>query len=198
MAGATLIDTVVSLVEPILADLGLELYDCDFAGGTLKVTIDTPAGQDKGVDLEKLSLVTRLLGRELDHGDVVTQRYTLEVTSPGLERTLRTPAHFRREVGKDVNVRLRTDIDGRRRLNGVLVSATDTTATIRLLDDVAGGPVDVTVSIADIEKARTVFVWASAPKPGSPASRASKSRGSGRSGSSNQNATVQPAEVSAL
>ena len=198
MAGATLIDTVVSLVEPILVDLGLELYDCDFAGGTLKVTLDTPAGQDKGVDLEQLALVTRLLGRELDHGDIVTQRYTLEVTSPGLERTLRTPAHFSREIGKDVNVRLRSDIDGRRRLNGTLVAATNTTATIRLLEDLAIGPIDVTVSIADIEKARTVFVWAPTPKPGTPESRASKSRSSGRSGSSNPNASVQPAEVSAL
>lgn len=198
MAGATLIDTVVSLVEPILADLGLELYDCDFAGGTLKVTVDTPTGQDKGVDLEQLALVTRLLGRELDHGDVVTQRYTLEVTSPGLERTLRTPAHFRREIGKDVNVRLRTDIDGRRRLNGTLVAATDSTATVRLLDDAVNGPVDVTVSIADIEKARTVFVWAPTPKPGSPASRTAKSKRAARGGSSHPNASVQPAEVSAV
>ena len=196
---SNVVDTVTSMVAPILSDLSLELYDLEFAGGILRVTIDTPAGGPAGVDIDQISLVTRLLGRELDHNEnAVPGRFTLEVTSPGLERTLRTPAHFSREIGKDVNVRLRSDIDGRRRLNGTLVAATDITATIRLLEDLAIGPIDVTVSIADIEKARTVFVWAPTPKPGTPESRASKSRSSGRSGSSNPNASVQPAEVSAL
>lgn len=159
--------SVSALVEPILADLGLELYDLEFAGGILRVTIDTPPGQPAGVDIDQIALVNRSLGRALDHDDVVPGRYTLEVTSPGLERTLRTPAHFSREVGKSVNVRLVAAIDGRRRLNGVLVAAGESDATIRLDD----GGETVTIPLSAIEKAKTVFVWETQPKPNSPEAR---------------------------
>jgi ribosome maturation factor RimP len=158
----TVIAAVTALVEPILADLGLELYDLEFAGGTLRVTIDTPPGGPAGVDIDTIALVNRTVGRALDHDDVVPGRYVLEVTSPGLERNLRTPAHFRRETGKTVNVRLVSVLDGRRRLTGLLEGAADDAFTVRLDD----GPV-VEVPYSLVDKARTVFVWESQPKPGS-------------------------------
>ena len=107
MSDQTTLDRVRTLVLPIVADLHLDLYDLEFRGGTLRVTIDTPPGSPGGVDLEQIALVTRLVSRDLDHHDPVPGHYTLEVTSPGLERSLRTPVHFQREVGKTVNVRLR-------------------------------------------------------------------------------------------
>ena len=165
-------DRVTALVDPILADLSLELYDVDFAGGVLRVTIDTPPGSPAGVDIDKISLVSRLLGRELDHDEtVVPGRFTLEVSSPGLERTLRTPAHFAREVGKQVSMRLREQVEGRRRVAGVLVGCGDT--GVRLRED--EGP-EIEVPFAAIEKARTVFVWESNPKPGSPDALRAKAR----------------------
>lgn len=165
---SNVIDTVSAMLAPILGDLSLELYDLEFAGGILRVTIDTPTGGPAGVDIDQISLVTRLLGRELDHNEnAVPGRFTLEVTSPGLERTLRTPHHFAREVGKEVTIRLSTDLDGRRRLAGLLVAASDTTASVRLTD--SGTTVEVPLSIVD--KAKTVFVWESQPKPNSKAAR---------------------------
>jgi len=165
---SNVIDTVTSMLAPILTDLSLELYDLEFAGGILRVTIDTPAGGPAGVDIDQISLVTRLLGRELDHNeDAVPGRFTLEVTSPGLERTLRTPHHFAREVGKDVTIRLSTEVDGRRRVAGLLVGATDTTASVRLSEN--GDTVEIPLSVVD--KAKTVFVWESQPKPNSKAAR---------------------------
>lgn len=167
----SVVEAVTAMVVPILADLSLELYDLEFAGGILKVTIDTPAGGPAGVDIDQISLVNRLLGRELDHNeDVVPGRYTLEVTSPGLERTLRTPAHFAREVGKTVNVRLVSEIDGRRRLTGELVAATGHSASVRLSD--SGETVEFPLS--SLDKARTVFVWESQPKPNSKEARDAK------------------------
>lgn len=165
---SNVIDTVTSMLAPILTDLSLELYDLEFAGGILRVTIDTPAGGPAGVDIDQISLVTRLLGRELDHNEnAVPGRFTLEVTSPGLERTLRTPHHFAREVGKDVTIRLSTEVDGRRRVAGLLVGASDTTASVRLSD--SGDTVEIPLSVVD--KAKTVFVWESQPKPNSKAAR---------------------------
>lgn len=161
-------DTVSTMVAPILVDLGLELYDLEFAGGVLRVTIDTPAGSAGGVDIDQISLVTRLLGRELDHDEnAVPGRFTLEVTSPGLERTLRTPAHFAREIGKPISVRFTAERDGKRRVAGLLVAATDADATIRL--DETGEQYQF--PIAAVEKAKTVFVWESQPKPNSPEAR---------------------------
>jgi len=165
---SNVIDRVTGMVTPILSDLGLELYDLDFAGGVLKVTIDTPPGGPSGVDIDQIALVTRLLGRELDHDEnAVPGRFTLEVSSPGLERTLRTPAHFARETGKEVNVRLREQLDGRRRVNGVLVGATGSAAVVRTEDGT-----EVEIPLAIIDKARTVFVWETNPKPNAPEARA--------------------------
>jgi ribosome maturation factor RimP len=159
---------VERLIAPIVSDLHLELYDLEFRGGTLRVTVDRPAGTEEGLDLEAIALVSRLIGRELDHDDPMAGHYTLEVSSPGLERTLRTPAHFRRAIGQTVALRLRDIVtpDGERserRLQGTLVAADEVAVTIRL-DDVA--KTERVVPYEKIDRAKTVFVWGPAPKPG--------------------------------
>ena len=170
------IDRVRSLVAPIAADLDLDLYDVEQRGGTLRVTLDTPPGSPGGVNLDKLALATRLVSRELDHDDPVPGRYTLEVTSPGVERNLRLPAHFQREIGKTVNIRLADVGSDQRRLEGVLVAADDTSATLQIDDPDTGGPVERNVAYTDIDKARTVFVWGPTPKPGGPKTKARPSK----------------------
>jgi ribosome maturation factor RimP len=91
-------------------------------------------------------------------------RYTLEVTSPGLERTLRTPKHFQREIGKTANIRLVAPVDGTRRVQGVIVAADDSRVTVRSEDAELK---ETVVDYSSIEKAKTVFQWGPAPKPGS-------------------------------
>ena len=172
--GETTVQKVRALVAPLLADLKLDLYDIEFRGGTLRITIDTPPGSTAGVDLDTIALATRLVSRELDHEDPLPGRYTLEVTSPGVERTLRTPAHFRREIGKTVNVRLVDVGHAERRVEGVLVAADDTTATVQVADPETGAPADRTIPYDHIDRARTVFVWGPAPKPGGPKQPRSK------------------------
>lgn len=191
---SSVVQAVTSMVAPILADLSLELYDLEFNGGILRVTIDTPAGQQAGVDIDQISLVTRQLGRELEHNeDVVPGRYTLEVTSPGLERTLRTPHHFQREVGKNVNIRLVTEHEGRRRIAGTLMSASESSASVRLSD--TGETVDVPLHL--IEKAKTVFVWESQPKPNSKEARDAKRSLKNSESSSTNTASADQEEVNA-
>jgi ribosome maturation factor RimP len=169
MSDTPMIQRVRELVHPIASDLDLDVYDVEQRGGTLRVTLDTRPGASGSVDLEQLSLATRLISRELDHADPVPGRYTLEVTSPGVERSLRTPAHFQREIGKTVSVRLANVEAEQRRLEGVLVAADERTATIRV--DESGEAVDHVVAIDSIDRARTVFVWGPQPKPGKPGSR---------------------------
>ena len=96
MSDTSTLKKVERLIVPIVSDLQLDLYDLEFRGGTLRVTIDRPAGVEEGLDMEAIALASRLIGRELDHDDPMGGHYTLEVTSPGLERSLRTAAHFQR------------------------------------------------------------------------------------------------------
>jgi ribosome maturation factor RimP len=154
------------LVAPIASDLGLDLYDVEQRGDTLRVTLDTPPGSASGVDLDTLALATRLVSRDLDHDDPLPGHYTLEVTSPGVERSLRTPAHFQRELGKTLNVRLADVGNEQRRLEGVLVAADDSSATIQVADPDTGAPVTRVVAYDQIDRAKTVFVWGPQPKPG--------------------------------
>jgi ribosome maturation factor RimP len=153
------LERVRELIAPIVADLKLDLYDLEFRGGTLRVTLDTPPGGERGVSIDEISLASRLIGRDLDHHDPVPGHYTLEVTSPGLERTLRTPAHFQREMGKTVNIRLRDVVNGERRIQGVLVSADERGATLRLESPPPDSADERTVTYDQIDRARTVFVW---------------------------------------
>ena len=179
MSDTPVIQRVRGIVESITSDLELDLYDLEQRGNVLRVTIDTPPGSEAGVDMNQIALATRLISREMDHQDPIPGKYTLEVTSPGVERTLRLPWHFQREIGKTVNVRLADTSAQQRRFEGVLVAADETTATVQVVDGTE--LVERVIEIAAIDRARTVFVWGPTPKPGgkgsakkSSASKASK------------------------
>jgi ribosome maturation factor RimP len=142
-------------LRPMLSSLGLELYDVEFSGGTLNVVVNRPGG----VDLEALTKANRTISEWLDANDPIAGRFTLDVSSPGLERRLRTPAHFASAVGELVTLRELRNGESTRRLEGTLTSVDETTLTI---DDNELGA--VTVALDAIERARTVFAWG-ATKP---------------------------------
>ena len=159
--GESVIVTRISeLVTPIVSDLGLDLYDLEFVSGVVRVVVDTKPGtlgengRPAGIDLEKIGLLTRLISKEFDHAEPVPGRYTLEVTSPGLERNLRLPRHYVREVNKEVSVRLTAPLEtgGERRIQGVLVGADEREITVRNASDV-----EIKIKYATIDRARTVF-----------------------------------------
>lgn len=191
------VDRVTSLVAPIVTDLGLDLYDIEYTGGIVRIVVDTLPGGPTGVSLENIALITRLVSREFDHSDPVPGRYTLEVTSPGLERSLRLPRHFAREVGKTIAVRLSTALDGQRRIQGDLVSATDDTIVIRLADNAL---TEVSIPLSIVDRAKTVFQWGPTPKPGSTgvASKSKKSTSRPINEMSDEDDTDTEMEVDAL
>ncbi|HUF97691.1 MAG TPA: hypothetical protein VMM60_06135 [Ilumatobacter sp.] len=166
MADSPALKRVRKIVEPIASDLALHLYDIEQRGGTLRITLDTLPGSPGSVDLAQLALATRLISREFDHDDPMPGKYTLEVSSPGVERNLRLPEHFRREIGKLITVRLANVEATERRLEGELIAADDSTITLRIAATKKSPEVDRVVDIAGIDRAKTVFVWGTAPKPG--------------------------------
>ncbi|MEJ7584534.1 MAG: ribosome maturation factor RimP [Acidimicrobiales bacterium] len=153
-------DRVRDIVAPLLVDSAVELVDVEHLGGILRVTIDRPGG----VDLEVVARVTRSVSRALDEADPLPGRYTLEVSSPGLERRLRTPAHFKLAIGASVVVKTTAEVEGDRRLQGVLVAADDEGITVRDESSLE----ERHLRHDAIEGARTVFAWGPAPKPGAP------------------------------
>ncbi|MCB0998657.1 MAG: ribosome maturation factor RimP [Acidimicrobiales bacterium] len=185
------VERVTRMVAPLVADLKLDLYDLEYRGGVLRITVDTPPGSTGGVDLDTIALLTRMIGRDFDHDDPMPGHYTLEVTSPGLERTLRVPAHWQREIGKTVNVRLRDVAAGDRRVQGTLIAATDTEATIRLDDAPAGAELaERVIPYAQVDRAKTVFVWGAAPKPGKgPSAKKSGAKPGAKQGAATAGAT---------
>ena len=191
------VDRVTSLVAPIVTDLGLDLYDIEYTGGIVRIVVDTQPGGPTGVSLENIALITRLVSREFDHSDPIPGRYTLEVTSPGLERTLRLPRHFVREVGKTIAVRLSSALDGQRRIQGDLVSASEDTIVVRLTDNAL---TEVTIPLSIVERAKTVFQWGPTPKPGSTgaATKSKKSTSRPTNEASDDDDTDTEMEVDAL
>ncbi len=161
----TTAERVHILVEPLLAEFGIEVVDLEVGGGVVRLTVDrpdAPRGPDGGspVDMAAIALATRTVSRALDEADPIDGAYTLEVSSPGLERTLRTPAHFARAIGAVIAVKTKAHTEGDRRVKGRLLAADAETVTVEI------DGTERVVRIDDIEKARTVFEWGPGPKPG--------------------------------
>ena len=153
----TQLTDIRGLVEPYLADEHLELDDLELSGHgrgrVLRVIVD-----GDGVDLGRLSELSRGLARLLDDAPSLQDPYQLEVSSPGLERKLRRPSHFQKSVGREVVVKVRTDHT--RTVRGRLTDAGDSTFTVESDDEA------VSIGYDDVITAKTVFRWEKAPKPG--------------------------------
>jgi ribosome maturation factor RimP len=121
--GTMLRDALVALLKPVVESLGVELWELEYSAGRgnalLRVYIDSP----EGISLDDCERVSRAVSEVLDAEDPVPGHYTLEVSSPGLERPLRTAAQFARYLGETVFVELTEPLAGRRRFKGALLAA---------------------------------------------------------------------------
>src|ERR1700689_304652 len=118
----TLRERLLALIEPVVADLGCELVDVDLNPGLVRIFVDRAAG----VRVEDCERVSREVSALLDVEDPIPTAYTLEVSSPGFDRVLRTRAHFDRFIGARVWVELKVPREGgRRRYTGRLAAVED-------------------------------------------------------------------------
>jgi ribosome maturation factor RimP len=147
-----------ALVRPVVEAAGLDLWDVSFhrEGGrpVLRVAVTRPGG----VDLDTISQTSERLSRRLDLEDFGPARYELEVTSPGLERALREPRHFRASVGERVRVKTFEPVEGSKVHRGALVSADAEAITIAT----DGG--ELRVPYGNVASARTIFEWGPAAR----------------------------------
>ncbi len=138
----------------------IELDDLEVLGGggrrIVRVTVDHP----DGVDLDTIGDLTRGISRLLDEHTSFSDPYTLEVSSPGLERKLRRPQHFQKSIGRPVTVKTRSEVDGQRRHDGTLVAADERSFTITV------GDTRRVIDYGDVTSGRTVYEWKAPTKPG--------------------------------
>jgi len=115
-------DTLAAMLRPLVDGLGYELWELEYSpgrgNGLLRLYIDAAAG----ITVDDCEIVSRAVGEWLDAEDPVPGHYTLEVSSPGIERPLRTAAQFARYVGEQVLVELAQPLEGRRRFKGTLAA----------------------------------------------------------------------------
>jgi ribosome maturation factor RimP len=152
------VDTIVRVLAPAVTDLGLDLYDVDVTGSGRARILRVMVDREGGVDLEAIAAATQAVSPLLDAPPldaVIPGPYALEVSSPGLERPLRTPAHFARAVGETVSVKTRaSDTHGPRRERGVVTAADDAGFDLTLDDATVQR-----VAYENLTQAHTVFEW---------------------------------------
>lgn len=157
-------DAIRELVEPALSSSDLELWDVEITHDTVRVLVDRAGG----IDLDTLAATAGgVVSPILDEHPELTPAGTfqLEVSSPGVERTLRRVDQFSRYVGSEVSVKTSVAVCGARRHQGTLLSADARAISIAPNDQPAGSVLEI--PLGQVERARTVLVWGPSPKPSS-------------------------------
>ena len=135
-------DQLIQLLQPVVERLGYELWELEYAGrGVLRLYIDT-RDSTTSITLEDCERVSRQVSQVLDEADPITGEYTLEVSSPGLDRVLRTRAHFARFAGEQVRIEMQVAVNGRKRFSGRLQQVGKEDLTLEMEGGTVSLPID--------------------------------------------------------
>jgi ribosome maturation factor RimP len=130
--GKKVTEITEELVKPIVDEMQLELVDVEFVkegkNWYLRVFVD----KENGIDIEECGNVSEKLSEKLDEVEPITEPYFLEVSSPGVERPLKTKEAFTKNIGKNVYMKLYQSIDGEKEFEGTLTSFDDDVAIIEV------------------------------------------------------------------
>lgn len=147
---------VMALAAPKAAGLDVELVDVEVKGSRGSRVVRLVADAEDGLDVDRIAALSREVGDALDAEDLIAGTYTLEVTSPGVDRPLRSARDLRRNVGRDVRViRTRAAIDRGEKgeVVGTLSAVDDDELTLEVRGDA------LVVAIDDVDHAKVVLPW---------------------------------------
>jgi len=148
--GALSVQKLNELIQPLVEDLGYEFVGLDYYNNPKNAVLRIYIDSEQGVDVEDCALVSRETAALLDVKDPIKSQYNLEVSSPGLDRPLFTPAHFEEFTGQEAKINLFGPQEGRRKFQGPIVGICDEGVII----DQDGS--QVTLNFDNIVKARLV------------------------------------------
>lgn len=144
---------VANMIKPMLDEHGFELVDVEYVkeGGNrfLRIIVDKPGG----IDIEDCGKISEFASRQLDVLDPIQEAYFLEVTSPGAERPLKSPADFAKAVGSNVYITTYEPVNGFKEFEGVLQSYDEQQAVV------AAGKKSYTIPCDKIAGARLAVVF---------------------------------------
>ena len=144
-------ETVREAISPIISELGYDIWDVTYqkvgADYHLEVTIDSP----NGINIEDCEKVHRAIDPILDECDPIEGFYYLDVSSPGIERELRTEAHIQSQIGVKAEAKLYAAKDGRRSIIGIIKSLEGDILTIT---EPSG---DIELKLSEISKLTTIY-----------------------------------------
>ena len=151
---ASIEEKVTKLVEPIIENLGYELYDVEYAkegkNYFLRIFIDN----EKGIDLNDCEKVNDALNEILDKENYIKEQYFLEISSPGIERVLRKDKHLEKNIGEEVNVKLfKKDENGEKEYLGNLKEFNQNEIVIETEEQ------EVKIERKNISQIKTVYNW---------------------------------------
>ena len=168
------------LLSPAISALGLELIGVELAlsrgSGLVRVFVDAPG---RAVTIDDCEAASRELSAVLDVNDPISGRYTLEVSSPGIDRPLFTPEHFARQIGQVVKLELSLPVENRRRFQGAILKVEGDQITI----EQDGTPVTIAhdrISRARLKPDYEKLLGASKPAPGGKRAPSKSAVGKGR------------------
>lgn len=128
------------LCENVTSKLGYELVDVEYIREKNNYFLRVYIHKPNGVNLDDCQIVSKELGIRLDEEDIIKRAYYLEVSSPGLDRPLKTEKDLKRNIGKDVEVSLYKQIDGVKKYEGILISYDSSSINLQILDKVVNIP----------------------------------------------------------
>jgi ribosome maturation factor RimP len=182
-------ERLLAVVEPVLRAHRVEgvelLWRTDRSGWVLELTIERPDSQapGAGISIELCSQISRDLSQALDVADIIEQRYSLQVGSPGLDRALYSLSDYKRFAGQQAKLKLREPYEGQHVIRGFLRGLDDD--GLRLVIETNRGL--LSFQLDEIDSARLVFDWNDGgrrdrgPRPRRAANRGKSTRGSRRS-----------------
>ena len=199
---------LIGLIEPICTDMGLELVELEQSsnpkGAVLRLYIDKICGandsanaEQKVVSIAECEQVSRQVSATMDVEEPISYAYSLEVSSPGLDRPLRKPSHFNRFAGEEVKITLHQMLNGSRKFGGIIVGADEENVTIKLeggksKTKQAAEEETLSINIESIASARLVPDWDAImgkAKKAQKSAKKSKKQSSSKSSSQNENDT---------
>ena len=152
---ASIEEKVGKLVEPKIQEIGYDLYDVEYAkegkNYFLRIIIDKP----EGIDLNDCEKVNNEITDILDQADYIKEQYFLEVSSPGIERTLKKDKHLEKNIGKEVNIKLfKKDENGIKEYQGILKNFDTENITIETQTNE-----EKQIQRKSIAQIKTVYEW---------------------------------------
>ncbi len=147
-------EKVESLIKQNIENLGYELYDVEYVKEAkdyfLRIYIDSK----KGIDLEDCEKVSNNITELLDKEDVIPEQYFLEVSSPGIERTLKREKHLKDNIGNEVQIKLFKPFEGKKQYKGILKEFDETKIEI-----VNQNEEQIEIDRKNISQIKTVYNW---------------------------------------